>query len=190
MDCMDCHNRPSHDFKSPDYEIDLALLTGAIDADLPEIKKIAVQAMVKEYRSNEEAIRGIAGTITDFYRLNYPETAATKEKEIKDAIVATQEAYERNIFPVMKAKWLDYPNDIGHFLFPGCMRCHDGKHKSGTGTVITNDCRACHVIMAQGPKMIGEKIIAESGLEFKHPVDVGDAWKQGRCYDCHKGTQP
>jgi nitrate/TMAO reductase-like tetraheme cytochrome c subunit len=190
MDCMDCHNRPSHDFKSPDYEIDLALFTGAIDADLPEIKKTAVQAMIKEYRSNEEATRGIAGAINDFYRLHYPEISATREKEIKAAIVATQEAYERNIFPLMKAKWLDYPNDIGHFFFPGCMRCHDGKHKSGTGTVISNDCTSCHVIMAQGPKMIGEKIIAESGLEFKHPVDVGDAWKQGRCYDCHKGTQP
>jgi hypothetical protein len=190
MDCMDCHNRPSHDFRSPDYAIDLALSTGQIDPGLPEIKKIAVQAMVKEYPAEPEALRGIAGSITDFYRLNYPDAASKKEKEIKEAILAVQGAYSRNIFPVMKANWSVYPNDIGHFLFPGCMRCHDGNHASSAGTVITNNCQTCHLILAQGPKMADEMIVAESGLEFRHPVDIGDAWKQGTCYNCHSGTQP
>jgi cytochrome c2 len=190
MDCMDCHNRPSHDFQSPDHAIDLALLTGRIDTSLPEIKKTAVQAMVKKYRSEPEALRGIAGSITDFYRLNHPKVALQQEKEIKEAILATQAAYERNFFPIMNAEWLDYPNDIGHFIFRGCMRCHDGKHASSTGTVITNDCRACHVILSQGPKMTGHLIIAETGVDFHHPVEIGDAWKQGNCYECHTGVQP
>ncbi len=190
MDCMDCHNRPSHEYKSPDYEIELALLTGLIDPGLPEIKKAAVQAMVKEYQSSQEALKGIAGALTDFYRLNYPGVSSQKEKQIKEAILAVQASYERNIFPEMKAKWSDYPNDIGHFTFRGCMRCHDGKHISSSGTVIMNDCRTCHIIISQGQKMAGEKIIAETGVEFRHPVAIGDAWKQGNCYDCHSGTQP
>lgn len=190
MDCMDCHNRPSHDFKSPDYETDFAILTGLIDSGLPEIKKIAVQSMIKDYGSNQEAMKGIAGTITDFYRINHPDIASPKEREIKEAILAVQAAYERNIFPVMKAKWSDYPNDIGHFIFPGCMRCHDGEHASSSGTRIPNNCRTCHLILSQGPKMAGEKIIAQTGLEFRHPVDIGNAWKKGNCYDCHSGVQP
>ena len=190
MDCMDCHNRPSHDFQSPDYAIDLALATGRISPELPEIKKTSVEAMIKEYPSEQEALRGIAGAITDFYRLNYPKVALRNEKEIKEAILNVQAAYQRNIFPVMKASWRDYPDDIGHFIFPGCMRCHDGKHTSSSGTIIMNNCRTCHIIIAQGPRMSGEVITAETGLDFNHPVDIGDAWKQGRCYDCHTGVQP
>jgi nitrate/TMAO reductase-like tetraheme cytochrome c subunit len=190
MDCMDCHNRPSHDYKSPDNAVDLAILTEQIDAELPEIKKVAVEAMVGKYASTADALEGIANRITDFYRLNYPAVAGQKEKQIRDSIIAVQNAYERNIFPFMKADWSDYPNDIGHFTFRGCMRCHDGKHASSSGTVIPNGCRTCHIIIAQGPKMAGEKIIAENGLEFKHPIDIGDAWKKGHCYECHSGSQP
>jgi hypothetical protein len=190
MDCMDCHNRPSHDLKSPDTAIDLALLTGQIDPGLPEIKKTAVQAMVTKYASNAEAMQGIADRITDFYRRKYSTVFGQKEKQIRASILAVQAAYEHNIFPVMKADWSDYPNDIGHFTFRGCMRCHDGKHTDGFGATIPNGCRTCHVIIAQGPQMAGEKIIAENGLEFKHPVEIGDAWKEGRCYECHAGMQP
>jgi len=25
------------------------------------------------------------------------------------------------------------------------------------------------------------------GLEFQHPEDVGDAWKETNCKDCHSG---
>ncbi|OGW45923.1 MAG: hypothetical protein A2078_16375 [Nitrospirae bacterium GWC2_57_9] len=190
MDCMDCHNRPSHDFRSPDHEIDLALQTGQIDRRLPGIKKIAVESMARTYATEPEAMKGIAGGVTDYYRQNHPAAAGEKEREIKEAILAIQAAYSRNIFPVMKANWSIYPNDIGHFLYPGCMRCHDGKHVNEAGTVITNNCRACHLILAQGPKMAAKKIMAGTGLEFSHPVDVGDAWKQGNCYDCHRGIQP
>lgn len=190
MDCMDCHNRPSHNYKSPDSAIDLAILTNQISPGLPGIKKAAVDAMTGTYPSDNEAMKGIAGRITDFYRLNYPALAEREEKQIGEAIQAVQKAYERNIFPFMKANWSDYPNDIGHFTFRGCMRCHDGKHANERGVVIPNDCRTCHAIIAQGPEMSGEKIVPETGLVFKHPVDIGDAWKQGRCYDCHQGTQP
>ncbi len=190
MDCMDCHNRPSHDYKSPDAAVDLALLTGQIDARLPEIKKVAVQAMVKGYRSDAEARRGIADSITDFYRLHYPGLADRKERQLRDAILAVQNTFDRNIFPFMKADWSDYPNDIGHFTFRGCMRCHDGAHADPSGTVIPNGCRTCHVIIAQGPTTANKEVIAGRGLEFRHPVDIGGAWRTGHCFECHQGTQP
>jgi len=189
MDCMDCHNRPSHDYRSPDNVVDLALLTGQIDAGLSEIKKTAVQSLTTKYDSDTAAMNGIAGNITDFYRKNYPDVAGQKERQIRKTVLAVQGSYARNIFPLMKADWSDYPNNIGHFIFRGCMRCHDGEHASGSRT-IPNDCRTCHVIIAQGPKSAREKIIAENGLEFRHPVDIGDAWKEGHCYECHNGAQP
>jgi hypothetical protein len=190
MDCMDCHNRPSHDYRSPDNAVDLAILTGQIDPFLPEIKKAAVQAMVGQYISDEDARKGIAGRITNFYLKNYPDVTKQQEKRMNEAILAVQSAYDRNIFPFMKADWSDYPNNIGHFTFRGCMRCHDGTHATAAGTVIPNGCRTCHVIIAQGPAGAGGLVISGRGLPFRHPVDIGGAWKSGHCYECHGGTEP
>jgi hypothetical protein len=90
----------------------------------------------------------------------------------------------------MKVKWSDYFSNIGHFTSRGCMRCHDGKHTDTTGTVISNNCHSCHIILAQGPRRLSGIINTASGLQFVHPIDIGQAWKEGNCYDCHRGTQP
>lgn len=190
MDCMDCHDRPSHDFHSPDFETDLAILTGQIDPTLPEIKAVAVNAMTRNYASAAEAREGIAGAIMDFYRTGYPTIYFRRKPAIESAVAAVQRAYSRNIFPVMKVRWSDYPNDIGHFVFPGCMRCHDGRHASSTGAIIPHDCRTCHIIISQGPKTRFEIINTQEGLEFVHPVDIGTEWKKGACYECHTGVRP
>ena len=42
MDCMDCHNRPAHQFRSPMSSVNMALEQGAIPRSLPYIKVEAV----------------------------------------------------------------------------------------------------------------------------------------------------
>jgi len=190
MDCMDCHNRPSHNFQSPDYEIDLELSLGRIDSSLPEIKRVAVQAMAAHYRSDAEAMKGIETALDNFYRTTYPDVYSSKREIIGKAVAAAQEAYQKNIFPLMKAQWSDYPNGIGHFIFPGCMRCHDGKHKGEGGTSIPHDCHTCHVILEQGKTGPEETLNLDRGLDFRHPVDIGSTWKETGCYECHQGLQP
>jgi hypothetical protein len=86
----------------------------------------------------------------------------------------------------MKVNWLAYPNNIGHSIFPGCYRCHDGKHVSDTGKAISHDCNSCHTIIAQGPDSKSGTINI-GGLEFVHPVDIGDMWKETNCTECHTG---
>ena len=41
MDCVDCHNRASHIYRSPEFELDLALEEGRIDRSLPYIRRRA-----------------------------------------------------------------------------------------------------------------------------------------------------
>lgn len=188
MDCMDCHNRPSHNFHSPDYEINRELSLGHIDSSLPEIKKVAAQAMTTHYRSDAEAIQGIETAINDFYRTTYPDVYSSKRGAIGKAVAATQAAFQKNIFPLMKAQWSDYPNNIGHFIFPGCMRCHDGKHKGEGGSSIPHDCHTCHIILEQGISGPLETLNLDRGLEFRHPVDIGSAWKETGCPECHKNA--
>lgn len=193
MDCIDCHNHPSHDFHSPDYAIDLAIFSGDIDRSIPYIKQVTVNALKKKYKTEEEAYSGIADVVTNFYLKNYPDLYTREKSKIDKAIEASQHGFDGNIFPYMNVRWSQYPNNIGHFISRGCMRCHDGNHKSSDGLVsIPNDCRTCHIILSQGAEKFGgtEKLDLRTGLDFRHPVDIGDAWKGGACYECHSGTEP
>jgi hypothetical protein len=59
----------------------------------------------------------------------------------------------------MHVTWGTYPNNIGRTNFPGCFRCHDGNHTSKDGKTITNDCTACHNLLAvdeSNPKLLSE----------------------------------
>ena len=189
MDCMDCHNRPSHQYRSPDYMVDLAILTGRIDPTLPEIKRIAVEAMDAEYETEDEAMRMIATKVLDAYDDDYPEIFKSRRTDIEQAVVAIQEQFKKCIFPEMKVRWTGYPDNIGHFIFPGCMRCHDGNKVSEEGWTISRDCNACHSILRQGEGENLQVAISAQGLEFVHP-DGDDDWRDTGCYECHEGTQP
>ena len=187
MDCMDCHNRPSHTYRSPDSAIDLQLLRGEIDPTIPGIKSIAVKAMAGDYPTRDAAMQRIATTISDHYQTKQPQVFAEKEVAIERAIGAVQRAYDGNVFPAMKASWASYPNNLGHFISPGCFRCHDGKHTSKQGITITRDCNACHTILAQGPNR--EHLVA-AGVPFEHPEEIGGVETEMGCYECHSGTHP
>ena len=76
MDCVDCHNRPSHNFRTPEFEVDLAITEGRIDRSLPFIKREGVRILTeKEYPSHEAARDGISAAVEQFYATNYPALA-------------------------------------------------------------------------------------------------------------------
>ena len=190
MDCLDCHNRPSHIFRSPDAAIDDLLAVGRIARSIPFIKRVAVEAMAGDYTSTEEADERIANQITDYYRVEHPETYDALKIEIDQAIVATRNAYRANIFPAMKAKWSVYPDNIGHFDNIGCMRCHTENHVDENGIAVSTGCNSCHIILSQGSGDRYEMAGADPGLTFAHPEDIGEAWTEIGCFECHSGTQP
>ncbi len=177
MDCMDCHNRPAHIFKTPNDSVDLALSIGSLDRTLPAIKKTAVEVLTGDYATEEEAMQQIATKLD----LRYFE-----DPRVKATIEVVQQIYRNNFFPEMKANWQAYPDNIGHKNWQGCFRCHDEEHNAADGkhTVRAGDCNACHTILAQGS---GEQLdqLAPKGLEFEHPD--GD-FLGLTCSDCHNGT--
>jgi hypothetical protein len=190
LDCMDCHDRPSHIYNTPDHAIDQAILVGMIDQGLPDVKQIAVKAMSAKYESEAEARTAIAATMNDFYKNNYPEIYEENRKAVDQAVATTQTQFSLNIFPYMGVRWEKYPNNIGHFYFKGCFRCHDGIHASSDGQKIFRDCNSCHVILSQGSGDRAAWASSAAGLDFVHPVDISEAWKEIGCYDCHAGIQP
>jgi nitrate/TMAO reductase-like tetraheme cytochrome c subunit len=184
MDCIDCHNRPSHIYHPPARAVNEVMALGWIDRSLPYVKKVTVEALDHGYTTAEGAQDSIRIAIEGFYRDNYPDTFAGKREAIERTITETQGIYSRNFFPAMRASWRSFPENIGHMYAPGCFRCHDGKHVSADGKVLTRDCTACHTILAE---QIGESAqqVALAGVEYQHPEDIGDAWREVNCSDCH-----
>jgi hypothetical protein len=162
MDCMDCHNRPTHIFQTPERALDLAMTQGSISSKLPFIKKQALQALKREYADRDSAHREIAGALDSFYRTKYPQVIAQNPESVRNAVQGVQAIYERNVFPEMKVTWGTYPNNLGHTDFPGCFRCHDGNHTSADGRAISNDCSTCHDLLAVSEK--DPKILTDLGL--------------------------
>lgn len=185
MDCIDCHDRPSHIFTPPDRSVDDSLFAGRIDASLPFIKQQGVAALTKTYDSTDQALHGINSDIREFYRTKYPDVSRNQQSSIDAAIADLQHIYRSTIFPYMKVDWRTHPNNLGHFYTPGCFRCHDGQHVSADGKVIPKDCNTCHTVLAQMES--GTPLMRhEEGVPFKHPVDLGDM-TQVNCSDCHTG---
>ena len=182
MDCTDCHNRPSHIYHSPSEEMDLNFVSNKIDRSLPFIKKVAVEILDAPYKTKEEGFAAITKGIPAFYAKNYPKVAQEKGAAINQAVERVKDIYERNFFPAMKVKWSTYPNYIGHFYTPGCFRCHDNKHKTADGKIISKDCKICHDVLDQAQENIpmGQRVTG-----FTHPVDIGDELYKTNCSECH-----
>jgi hypothetical protein len=180
MDCIDCHNRPSHIYNAPARAVNLAMSTGRISPQLPYIKRTATALLTAEYETTEQALAAIGDSLR-------AELGGSADPALlEQAVAAVHTIYRNNFFPAMKVNWRAYPSNLGHTLFPGCHRCHDGQHVSGSGRVITRDCNACHVIIAQGNGPAAETL-TPAGLEFQHPIDIGDLWKVANCAECHTG---
>ncbi|HZI19804.1 MAG TPA: NapC/NirT family cytochrome c [Pyrinomonadaceae bacterium] len=186
MDCVDCHNRPSHIYVPPDRAVNDALAAGRLDASLPFLKRQAVEALTGDYATTEQGLAAIASRLDAFYRSNYPEVHAAKGGEIRRATAELQRIFQTYIFPEMKTDWRTHPDNAGHYYSQGCFRCHDGKHKSPAGQVIRSDCNICHTLLDQSA---AGRAVAAKGGEFRHPVDLGDLAVL-HCNDCHKGGRP
>jgi nitrate/TMAO reductase-like tetraheme cytochrome c subunit len=184
MDCVECHNRPTHIYVSPDQSVDQSLLARRLDVSLPFLKQEAVTVLTGTYATNDEAMRGIASGIQGYYETKYPDVAKSKQLEIRSAVTEIQEIFKRTTFPEMKLNWQTHPNNLGHFYFSGCFRCHDGQHVSADGKVISKDCNQCHTLMSDTES--SANVAAATPPTFQHPVDIGDL-TQVNCADCHTG---
>ena len=148
------------------------------------MKSKSLEVFEAPYTTMQHAVDSIKTQFEEFYQSTYPEIASSKHDAIARSIGALQRIYQRNYFPEMNVSWKRFPDNIGHMYYPGCFRCHDGKHVAENGKVLSRDCGVCHTILAQ--QFQSDTLhVALSGLQFQHPVDIGDAWKETSCSDCH-----
>jgi uncharacterized membrane protein len=157
MDCIDCHNRPTHAFELPESAVDLRMSRGLISPELPYIHKKAVDLLKANYADRQNAQKQIVEGLESYYRSTYAEIYNSKRAQVEESAESVANIYLRNIFPQMNMTWGVHPNNLGHNDFPGCFRCHDGSHVSADGAVISNDCTTCHTLVAdreENPKAL------------------------------------
>ncbi|MGZ7079645.1 MAG: NapC/NirT family cytochrome c, partial [Thermoanaerobaculia bacterium] len=177
VDCVDCHNRPTHIYMSPDRAVDRALISGKIDKTLPFLKQQAVAVLSKDYTSTPQAVQTIAAELPAYYQKTYPAVYSAKKAQIDQATVALQQIFSSTRFPEMKVDWRTHPDNVGHFMSSGCFRCHDDQHVSKDGKRISKDCTICHNVLSEN----------QTNAQFEHPVDLGDL-RGVNCADCHTGS--
>jgi len=177
MDCIDCHNRPAHQYPSPNDSVDASLAAGRLDPSVPWLKSNVVAVLSQTYATEPEALQKIDAALRGTYK-GVP--------TLDEMVAETQSIFSRSFFPEMKVDWKAYPDHSGHKNSDGCFRCHDGMHKTADGkrTLGASDCNSCHLIIAQGAGAEFEKMNAK-GFNFFH---VDSEFSDLSCSQCHTGT--
>jgi nitrate/TMAO reductase-like tetraheme cytochrome c subunit len=145
MDCIDCHNAAGHPFRNPADRVDTAIDEGRIDRSLPSIKARALAIIEKA-----SPLHGPLDTrVPQFKQIiadAAPKVAMTPEIQLAEAQFAATmlEILDLTEFEAPDLTWKSFPNHVGHRDFPGCFRCHDGKHFNEKGEAIRLQCTLCH----------------------------------------------
>ena len=153
MDCVDCHNRPTHQYDgSPSRAVDIGFQLGLIDPKTPYLKKVALPLLAKIDRVRDTAEATFEADLRTAYERDHKDVKL-EPGALKAAGRGLAELYRRNIWPRMKIGWDTYPSHIGHAGseadIRGCFRCHDEKHATKDGKVLSQDCELCHQLLAQ-----------------------------------------
>jgi hypothetical protein len=163
MDCIDCHNRPTHVYDLPSPALDKALEEGRISVSIPFIKKIGVEVLTEVAEENA-GVEEVPRRLRSYFERQHSEFYSNNRELVDRAILEIESIYAANVFPAMKVTWKTYRNNIGHSdEFPGCFRCHSGEHFSSEGRSIDQDCSICHTILAWDEE--DPEILQQLGLE-------------------------
>ena len=195
MDCITCHNRISHLLDTPEHLVDSALKRGDIPIDIPYVRARSVELLAERYESTEEAYESIAG-LAEYYRENYPDYYAENAATIDNVIGQLQSLWSGNTFPEQELDWKTHPNNIGHRDWPGCFRCHDGKHFSDAGEAVRLECNLCHSIpQIVLPHQIEPMLPLATGIEPSSHRET--TWISrhhnefdATCENCHTTSNP
>lgn len=185
MSCLDCHNRPAHQFLPPTTLMNELLAAGAVDPTLPFAKLKGVAALEASYSDGEAALAEIERGLRAFYAEE--DERPPDDPAVTAAVAAIQQAWSKNFFPHMQASWRAYPDHSGHLDSPGCFRCHNDELVDDDGEALFGSCTDCHVVLTQGEEDAAGPVDFERGVAFYHFTDDDTLESYEDCASCHNG---
>jgi len=146
MECVDCHNRPTHIYRTADQELEDMFDLWPEMQKIPYLKKAAGEVLERHFDDAAIQRKEVRGALLEWYGA-HPEEKPDPAL-LERAAEKVQEIYSRNCWPRMNIGWGTYPNHLGHTASPGCLRCHGNNHRTADGKAVRADCRLCHTILA------------------------------------------
>jgi hypothetical protein len=145
MECYDCHNAVGHPFRNPADLVDEAIAAGKIDRSLPNAKARAV-ALIEETSKLTGPHKEMGARIEKLIADSAPKGEMKPEMQAKEKQfeAVMKQILVDSTFSHEGLSWQSFPNHAGHKDFPGCFRCHDGKHLNEKGEAIRLQCTLCH----------------------------------------------
>jgi hypothetical protein len=153
MDCLDCHNRPTHIYETPDAALDQAFAVGKLSTSVPWLRKVSLD-VIMEVQPTDDTAPLVAQRLKEIYSAEYPENLDALEAVLEATSVELADILDRNVYPEMNIEWGTYTSNLSHFDgldelgTGGCFRCHDDEHEAETGEYIEQDCDKCHELLA------------------------------------------
>jgi len=148
MDCIDCHNRPTHIYDMPEERVDFGLLSKKINPEIIGIREDSLAVLTMEYNTREEAEAQMTNNLLELQTKRHGIDYVTRnEADLRKAGEYLLETYMGNVWPNMNIKWGTYGSHLGHQRAEegwGCWRCHDDEHQNANGDTIPQDCALCH----------------------------------------------
>ncbi len=98
MDCIDCHNRPSHKYSSPPVYFDKAMLTNEVSQDIPFIKRTAMGVLRNTFTDKDTALMQIREGIINYYKSDFSGYFEKNHAKIDQSVAALQKALQPEFF--------------------------------------------------------------------------------------------
>jgi hypothetical protein len=185
MGCLDCHNRPAHQFRAPTDLMNALMASGRVDSGLRSIKTKGVALLEEPYPDRATALASIDQQLRALYESGQERPPG--DPAVATAIAAIQEVWALNTFPAMNVSWRAYPNHIGHRDSAGCFRCHNDELMTDSGETVFTDCKGCHLVLTQGNGFEASPVDFEQGIPFFHFADEESFEDYEDCSSCHNG---
>ena len=163
---------------------------------------MATEALGQPYPDRKQAHAGIQAAIMGFYERRYPELGRSRKANIDSTVARVVELYDGNVFPEMKVNWKTHADNRGHKDWPGCFRCHDGRHATKSGKILGGECTLCHTMPVRGPLqplgvmsqgapgaggvMAPPGPLGEARADLLQPLPPGGTSRPATCTECHK----
>lgn len=153
MDCLDCHNRPTHVYELPHRAVDVAMTVGTLDPGIPWLRR-ETERVLREVEPNDDTTGTIRSALLAIYTEEHPEDLAILEASLGPVVATLTGLAERNLWPDMRITWGTYRSNLSHFDADGefdeggCFRCHNDELESAEGRTIEQGCEVCHTLVA------------------------------------------
>lgn len=148
MDCIDCHNRPTHFFDDLEPKVDFGLYSKKLNPEIPGIREDSLTVLQQEYASRDEAREKIVQNLLALQAERHGAAfVAENERTLIESGAYLLDAYMDNVWPRMDVTWGTYKEHNGHQYEDegyGCFRCHNDEHETEFGKTISQSCDLCH----------------------------------------------